>query len=73
METEKRKIRYFQIKNMLLATKKNYPEGIVSGAIIKARNIPIAVSLRKRGRNNPLESRPVFLVSWEPHLPLVPA
>ena len=71
-EIETREKRYAELKYMLLA--RDYREGMIDTAISRARSIPRSVAIKKVARDSDSTNRrPVFVVSWDPRLPSIPA
>ena len=53
---------------------RDYKEGMIDAAISRARSIPRAEAIKKVIRDNTQSNkRPVFVVSWDPRLPSIPA
>ena len=71
-EIDTREKRYAELKNMLL--ERDYKEGMIDNAISPARSIPRSEAIKKVARDTePTNRRPVFVVSWDPRLPSIPA
>ena len=66
--SEDRETRFEELREYLI--NRDYPPGVVDGAIRKARNIPRYIALRKVVKP-PHSKRPVAVVSWDPRLPSV--
>ena len=69
MEEDTRDMRFQELKEMLLD--RDYTPGIINAAISKARAIPRHVALRRVPRQD-INSRPVFVVRYDPRLPSIP-
>ena len=67
-ENESKDLRLKELKEMLLARK--YPIHLIDSAISKARLVSREQSLRLVSRNK-LNTRPVFVVLWDPRLPSI--
>ena len=67
-EPEDREIRFSELKEMLLA--RFYPHGVLEAAVVKARSIPRDQALKQVSRRK-TNTRPVFVVSWDPRLPSI--
>ena len=67
-EPESRERRFEELKQMLLA--RDYRPAMIEAAIAKARAIPRHQALKKVVNTN-TETRPVFVVSWDPRLPSI--
>jgi hypothetical protein len=71
-EPQTRDMRYAELKNMLLD--REYREGMIDAAIAKAKSIPREQAIKRVARdNNPTVRRPVFVATWDPRLPNIPA
>ena len=71
-EPDTREMRFNELKEMLLD--RDYKEGMIDAAISRARSIPRAEAIKKVIRDNTQSNkRPVFVVSWDPRLPSIPA
>ena len=69
-ESETRDQRLEELKNFLVS--RQYPQGMVSAALEKAKLIPRDIALKYVVK--PRQSkRPVFVVSWDPRLPSIDA
>ena len=68
-EPASRENRFGELKEMLLA--RQYPNGIKNSGISKARLIPRDKALKSVSRIK-LNTRPVFVVLWDPRLPSIP-
>ena len=68
-EPTSRDARFYELKEMLLS--RDYPVGIVDSAISKARSIPRDQALKYVSRTK-TNTRPVFVVSWDPRIPSLP-
>ena len=68
-KTEIRDKRLAELKNLLIA--RDYPEGLVTRAIERARKIPRKIALLKI-RKKATENRPVFSIKYDPRLPSIP-
>ena len=64
-----REARFKELREMLLVRK--YTVGIIDSAISKARSIPREQALKYKSRTK-LNTRPVFVVPWDPRLPSIP-
>ena len=67
-EPEEREIGFSELKEMLLA--RFYPKTVLDTAIAKARAIPRDQALKQVSRSK-TNTRPVFVVSWDPRLPSI--
>jgi hypothetical protein len=66
-----REIRYNELKGMLLERK--YPIGMIESAMKRARAIPRKEALKPVANPTPTSRRPIFVVTWDPRLPNLPA
>ena len=66
--TEDRENRCQELREYLI--NRNYQPGMIDGAIIKARDIPRSIALRKVIKP-PHSKRPDAMVSWDPRLPSI--
>ena len=67
-EDETREKPFQEMKEMLI--NREYPKGVIDGAIAKARAIPRQEALRRVPRQH-TTSRPTFVVSYDPRLPSI--
>jgi len=68
-EEEDREKGYLDLKNML--RERNYPTGIIEGAIAKSRAIPRETALKQSVRQDSTD-RPVFVALFDPRHPSIP-
>ena len=69
-ETETRDLRLEELRNLLLD--REYSPGIIDSAISRAKAIPRAEALKHVSRTQ-TNTRPVFVVPFDPRLPSIPA
>ena len=67
-EEETREQRFMEMKHMLID--RDYPRGVIDGAIAKARAIPRQQALKRVPRQH-TTSRPTFVVAYDPRLPSI--
>jgi hypothetical protein len=69
-DPESRETRFNELKQMLLA--REYRPGMIEAAIIKARAVPRKKAIQFVASTKQ-QTRPVFVVSWDPRLPSIDA
>ena len=69
-EVETRERRFLELKELL--QEREYKTGMINSAIEKARKIPRFKALKEKVQNLS-ERRPVFVVTYDPRLPNIPA
>ena len=52
---------------------REYKEGMVDTAIRKARAVPRLETIKKKAAHLKHTRRPVFAVTWDPRLPIIPS
>ena len=67
---EDREKRFLELRNLLIA--RNYRPKLIDSVIQKARKIPRTEAL-ERLYSQQTTSRPVFVMSFDPRLPSIPA
>ena len=70
-DSNKRDLRLSELKQMLLD--RDYDESIIDSAIRRVLNIPREKALQPKSENKKTQSRPVYVSTYDPRLPNIPA